>query len=204
MSVFLPRKLFLLALASAKRVGELHALLYCLTPGTGVRCPPLSRVSWRRRRTPPLYLLGLRALLYRPYQTRAQIAVGGCYVLCGWSGVTWTVPHHIAHDVSRCSSSQDVARRRSQRTRSPSGSRRRYLGRTSFFEGVLTRTAPKSQGDPGYCSISFKKNFAVTQVLKAGTWQRHTTFTRHYLRDLDHRSLDTFHLGPVVSAQALV
>ena len=53
-------------------------------------------------------------------------------------------------------------------------------------------------------SLLFKKNFAVDQVLKAGTWCRHTTFTRHYLRDLAHRSLDTFHLGPVVAAQALV
>ena len=50
----------------------------------------------------------------------------------------------------------------------------------------------------------FKKNFAVDQVLKAGTWRRHTTFTRHYLRDFAHRSLDTFHLGPVVAAQAVV
>ena len=53
-------------------------------------------------------------------------------------------------------------------------------------------------------SLLFKKNFAVDQVLKAGTWRRHTTFTRYYLRDLAHRSLDTFHLGPVVAAQALV
>ena len=53
-------------------------------------------------------------------------------------------------------------------------------------------------------SLLFKKNFAVHQVLKAGTWQRHTTFTRHYLRDLSRKSLDTFHLGPVVAAQALV
>ena len=44
-------------------------------------------------------------------------------------------------------------------------------------------------------SLLFKKSFAVDQVLKAGTWRRHTTFTRHYLRDLAHRSLDTFHLG---------
>ena len=28
-------------------------------------------------------------------------------------------------------------------------------------------------------SLLFKKNFAVAQVLKAGTWHRHTTFTRH-------------------------
>ena len=53
-------------------------------------------------------------------------------------------------------------------------------------------------------SLLFKKNFAVDQVLKAGTWRRHTTFTRHYLRDIAHRSLETFHMGPVVAAQALV
>ena len=53
-------------------------------------------------------------------------------------------------------------------------------------------------------SLLFKKNFAVAQVLKVGTWRRHTTFTSHYLRDLAHRSLETFHLGPVVVAQALV
>ena len=53
-------------------------------------------------------------------------------------------------------------------------------------------------------SLLFKKNYAVSQVLTAGTWRRHTTFTRHYLRDLSHKSLDTFHLGPVVAAQATV
>ena len=53
-------------------------------------------------------------------------------------------------------------------------------------------------------SLLFKKNFAVAQVLKAGTWRRNNTFTRHYLRDLAHRSLDVFTLGPVVAAQAVV
>ena len=53
-------------------------------------------------------------------------------------------------------------------------------------------------------SLLFKKNYTLSQVLKAGTWRRHTTFTRHYLRDLSHKSLDTFHLGPVVAAQATV
>ena len=65
--------------------------------------------------------------------------------------------------------------------------------------------APRARETRGIApSLLFKKNFAVDQVLKAGTWRRHTTFTRHYLRDLAHRSLDTFHLGPVVAAQALV
>ena len=52
-------------------------------------------------------------------------------------------------------------------------------------------------------SLLLKKNDAVSQVLKAGTWRPHTTFTRHYLRDLLHKSPDTFHLGPVVAAQAM-
>ena len=53
-------------------------------------------------------------------------------------------------------------------------------------------------------SLLFKNYFAVHQVLKAGTWRRHATFMRHFLRDLLQKSLDTFHLGPVVVAQALV
>ena len=53
-------------------------------------------------------------------------------------------------------------------------------------------------------SFLFKKNYAVSQFLKAGTWRRHTTFTRHYLQDLSRKSLDTFHLGPVVAALATV
>ena len=41
-------------------------------------------------------------------------------------------------------------------------------------------------------SLLFKKNFAVDQVLKAGTWRKHITFTLHYVRDIAHRSLDTW------------
>ena len=64
--------------------------------------------------------------------------------------------------------------------------------------------APRARETPGIAPSLLFKNFAVDQVLKAGTWRRHTTFTRHYLRDLALQSLDTFHLGPVVAAQALV
>ena len=53
-------------------------------------------------------------------------------------------------------------------------------------------------------SLLFEKNFARAQLLKADPWCRHITFTRHYLRDLAHGSLETFHLGPVVAAQVLV
>ena len=72
-------------------------------------------------------------------------------------------------------------------------------------EKALPVPAPRARETRGIApSLLFKKNFAVDQVLKAGTWRRHTTFTRHYLRDIAHRSFDTFHLGPVVAAQVLV
>ena len=67
-----------------------------LIPGTGVRFPfLLSRVSWQRLRIPLPLLLGLRAFLYRPYQTREIIAMGDCYVLCGQSGVSLTALLHM-------------------------------------------------------------------------------------------------------------
>ena len=135
MSVVLPRKrssCWPLPWLSGS-VNSMPFRIESLAPGVGVRClSPLSLVSWRRRRIPPPLLLGLRASLYLPYEPRAQIAMGDCYVLCRWSGVTWTARPHIVLDVSGRSSPQDVARRRSRRTVPPSGSRRRYLGRTSF------------------------------------------------------------------------
>ena len=42
-----------------------------------------------KAQAPPL-LLGLRAPLYRPNQ-RETIAMGDCYILCGRSGVSWSV-----------------------------------------------------------------------------------------------------------------
>ena len=59
--------------------------------------------------------------------------------------------------------------------------------------------------DPGYRSVSsLQKTFAVTRVLKAGTWRKHTTFLLNCMRILVHRSLETFLLGFVVPASALV
>ena len=109
---FLAQKmLFLLALASSKRIGELCRFVSLILKA-GVRFPFLSsRASWQRLRIPSLLLLGLRALLYRPYQTREIIAMGDCYVLCGRSGVTSTVLLLIVRIVSGCLSPQGVGRR---------------------------------------------------------------------------------------------
>ena len=49
-------------------------------------------------------------------------------------------------------------------------------------------------------SVLFRKVRNLDLVLKAGTWKCMTTFASFYLRDVTHRYLDTFCLGPIVSA----
>ena len=134
---FLAQKmLFLLALASAKRIGELHALSYRVshTRDWGEVSFALSLVLWPRLRIPLPLLLGLKALQYRPYQTRKRIAMGDYCVLCGQSRFTSTALLHIVRDVNGCLSPQGVARRRLRRPQSPSGSGRRYHVLTSSLE----------------------------------------------------------------------
>ena len=41
-------------------------------------------------------------------------------------------------------------------------------------------------------SATFKRNFAVGQVMRAGVWSSQTTFTSSYFRDVTLCSLDTF------------
>ena len=128
-SVFWHRKLFSYWPLPRLSVSVISTLCRTesLIPGTGVRFPfLLSQVSWPRLRIPLPLLLGLRAFLYRPYQTREIIAVGDCYVPCGQSGVTSTALLHIVRDVNGSLSPQVVARRRLRRSRSPSGSGRQY------------------------------------------------------------------------------
>ncbi|XP_068207439.1 uncharacterized protein [Palaemon carinicauda] len=49
-------------------------------------------------------------------------------------------------------------------------------------------------------SLAFEKNMSVAQVLRAGTWSNQSTFTAHYLKDCTRKSLDGFSIGPVISA----
>ena len=53
-------------------------------------------------------------------------------------------------------------------------------------------------------SSLFKRNCAVHQVLKAGTKSSQLTFSSFYLRDVIHRYLDTFSIGPVVAVQQVL
>lgn len=50
----------------------------------------------------------------------------------------------------------------------------------------------------------FKKIRSIPAVLRAGTWKSMSTFASFYLRDVTHRYLDTFSLGPIVSAVRVI
>ena len=50
-------------------------------------------------------------------------------------------------------------------------------------------------------SLLFKRNCAAHRVLKVGTLSSQSTFSAFYLRDVTHRHMDTFSIGPLVAAQ---
>ena len=205
---FLAQKtLFLLALASAKRSGELHALSYrvCHTKGW-------AEVSFS-------FVPGFVAKTQDPSSLAPQfegfsvLALPNARknrngrLLCPVQAVRYYLDRTAAHRplCERLYVSAGRSKKEISKT-TVSSWLRKTISRAYELSGMAQPVlAPRARETRGIApSLLFKKNFTVDQVLKAGTWRRHTTFTRHYLRDLAHRSLDTFHLGPVVGAQALV
>ena len=204
---FLAQKtLFLLALASAKRIGELHALSYrvshsrgwgevsfCFVPGFVAKTQDPSSLAPRFE--------GFSVPALPPTQNRNG------RLLCPVRAVRRYLDRTADHR-PRCQRLFVTAGRSKKEISKTTVSfwLRKTISRAYQLSGTALPTpAPRARETRGIApSLLFRKNFAVDQVLKAGTWRRHTTFTRHYLRDIAHRSLDTFHLGPVVAAQALV
>ena len=205
---FLAQKtLFLLALASAKRIGELHALSYrvshtrdwgevsfaFVTGFVAKTQDPSSLAPWFEGFTVP-------ALPNVRKNRNGRL-------LCPVRAVKVYLNRTASHR-PRCERLFVTAGRSKKEIAKTTVSF--WLRKTISCAYELSGTAlpvpaPRARETRGIApSILFRKNFAVDQVLKAGTWRRHTTFTRHYLRDIAHKSLDTFHLGPVVAAQSVV
>ena len=205
---FLAQKtLFLLALASAKRIGELHTLSYRVSHSRN-----WGEVSFSffpgfvaKTRDPSSLALRLEGFTVPALPNARNNCNGG--LLCPVRAVRRYLDRTAAH------------RPRCERLFVTAGCSKKEISKTTlsfWLQKTISRAyelcgmeqpvpAPRARETRGIApSLLFKKNFAVDQVLKSGTWRRHTTFTRHYLRDLAHWSLDTFRLGPVVAAQALV
>ena len=196
---FLAQKtLFLLALASAKRIGELHTLSYRVSHTRDWGEVSFAFVTGFVAKTQDPSSLAPRFVGFTvPALPNARKNRNG-RLLCPVRAVKVYLDRTASH------------RPRCERLFVTAGCSKEIAKTTVSF--WLRKTISRSYELSGTAlpvpgiapSILFRKNFAVDQVLKAGTWRRHTTFTRHYLRDIAHKSLDTFHLGPVVAAQSVV
>ena len=128
---FLTQKtLFLLALASAKRIGELHALSYQVshTRDWGVVSFAFVTGFVAKTQDPSSFAPRFEGFSV-PALPNAQKNRNG-RLLCP----VRAVKVYLDRDVNGCSSPQGVARRRLRRPRSPSGSGRRYHALTSSLE----------------------------------------------------------------------
>ena len=147
-SVFWPRKtLFLLALASAKRIGELHALSYRVSHTRDWGEVSFAFVTGFVAKTQDPSSLAPRFegfTVPAPTKREKRIAMGDYCVLCGQSRFTSTALLHIVRNVNGCLSPQGVARRNLRRPRSPSGSGRRYHALTSSLERRCQCPPPSS------------------------------------------------------------
>ena len=205
---FLAQKtLFLLALASAKRIGELHALSYRVSHTRDWGEVSFAFVTGFVAKTQDPSSLAPRFEGFTvPALPNARKNRNG-RLLCPVRAVKVYLDRTASHH-PRCERLFVTAGRSKKEIAKTTVSfwLRRTISRAYELSGTaLPVPAPRARETHGIApSILFRKNFAVDQVLKAGTWCRHTTFTRHYLRDIAHKSLDTFHLGPVVAAQSVV
>ena len=144
---FLAQKtLFLLALASAKRIGELHALSYRVSHTRDWGEVSFAFVTGFVAKTQDPSSLAPRFEGFSvPAVPNARKNRNG-RLLCPVRAVkvTSTALLHIIRDVNGCSSPQGVARRRLRRPRSPSGSGRRYHALTSSLERHYPCPPPSS------------------------------------------------------------
>ena len=184
---FLAQKtLFLLALASAKRTGALHALSYRVSHTRGWGEVSFSFVSGFVAKTQDPSSLAPRFEGFSvPALPNARNNRNGR--LCPVRAVRRYLDHTAAH------------RPRCERLFVTAGHSKKEISKTTvsfWLRKTISRAyqlsgteqlvpAPRARETRGIApSLFFKKSFTVDQVLKAGTWSKHTTFTLHYLWDI--------------------
>ena len=87
----------------------------------------------------------------------------------------------------------------------------------SFFLRQVISQAHESVGDPGpsvrhrahsvrgmATSAAFFKNIAIPKILQAANWRSASVFSSFYLKDIQFSSTEGFSLGPFVAAKAIM
>ena len=178
---FLAQKtLFLLALASAKRIGELHALSYRVSHTRDWGEVSFAFVTGFVAKTQdPSSLAPQFEGFSVPALPNARKNRNG-RLLCPVRAVKVYLDRTASHR-PRCERLFVTAGRSKKEIVKTTVSfwLRKTISRAYELSGTaLPVPAPRARETRGIApSILFRKNFAVDQVLKAGTWHRHTTFT---------------------------
>ena len=177
---FLAQKtLFLLALASAKRIGELHALSYRVSHTRDWGEVSFAFVTGFVAKTQDPSSLAPRFEGFSvPALPNARKNRNG-RLLCPVRAVKVYLDRTASHR-PRCERLFVAAGRSKKEIAKTTVSfwLRKTISRAYELSGTaLPVPAPWARETRGIApSILFRKNFAVDQVLKAGTWRRHTTF----------------------------
>ena len=180
---FLAQKtLFLLALASTKRIDELHALSYRVSHSRNWGEVSFSFVLGFVAKTQDPSSLAPRFEGFTvPALPNARNNSNG-RLLCPVRAVRRYLDRTAAHR-PRCEWLFVTAGRSKEISKTiVSFWLRKTISHAYELSGTeLPVPAPRARETRGIApSLLFKNNFAVNQVLKAGTWRRHTTFMRHY------------------------
>ena len=203
------KTVFLLALASAKRVGELHALTDKVGHSRGWKSLSFSFMpdfvaKTQNPSVPDHRFDGFTIPSLRDFTGDDPREMVLCPVRALRLYLKRTKPLRSTEQGRLFLSTGRVKKEVSKNT-------------ISFWLRETIRGAYQSSGQEGSAprirapgvrgiapTLLFRRNFAVGQVLRAGVWKRQTTFSSFYLRDITHKSLDTFYLGPIVAAQGVV
>ena len=189
--------LFLLVLATAKRVGELQALSYIVTFVLGDAC--LSYVPQFVAKSESLTRSIPRSFLVKSLSDFAA-GLDDDLLLCPVRA--------LRIYLDRTTSLAPLRHSLFVSPRCPSRSISKNT--ISFFLSDVTSSAGASRPEVGRLrahdvrsvstSVAFHRNWSVSAVLDSATWSSSTAFSSFYLRDLQHEYDGILSLGPFVAA----
>ena len=203
------KTVFLLALASSKRVSELHGLSYVVSHSRKWKSVTLSYLPDFIAKT---QVPGKSTDLYTSFSIPALRQIVGPedqdILLCPVRSLKEYLkrtsdsrPKHPRLFISSQRKRKDISKNtvsywiRSviKRAYNSASEEDKKLWKISTHEVRALST-----------SLLFRHNCAILDVMSAASWRNNTTFASFYLRDLSHKFLDLSSLGPIVAGQTLL